>query len=42
MRPMRNFARRQNEDTSRIAECVRVIKVETKRQAEILGMIERK
>jgi hypothetical protein len=32
---------RQTEDTGRIAECVRVIREETKRQTEILGLIER-
>jgi hypothetical protein len=32
---------RQTEDTGRIAECVRVIREETKQQTEILGLIER-
>ena len=41
MRELRDLARRQAEDTGRIAECVRVIREETRRQTEILGLIER-
>ncbi|QIJ76179.1 hypothetical protein GU700_17220 [Methylobacterium sp. NI91] len=41
MRELRDLARRQTEDTGRIAECVRVIREETKRQTELLGLIER-
>lgn len=38
---MRDLTRRQTEDTSRIAECVRIIREEARRQTEILGLIER-
>ncbi|CAO4149379.1 hypothetical protein [Methylorubrum aminovorans] len=40
MRELRDLARRQTADTGRIAECVRVIREETKRQTELLGLIE--
>ncbi|MEN3211396.1 hypothetical protein PUR23_15355 [Methylorubrum populi] len=41
MRELRDLARRQAEDISRIAECVRIVRDETRRQTEILGLIER-
>lgn len=41
MRELRDLARRQAEDTSRIAECVRVIREQAQRQTELLGLIER-
>ena len=41
MREMRDLARRQTEDTGRIAECVHIIREESKRQTELLGLIER-
>lgn len=41
MREIRDYARRQAEDTSRFAECVRVIREEARRHTEILGLIER-
>ncbi|WP_232628657.1 hypothetical protein [Methylobacterium sp. Leaf118] len=41
MRELRDLARRQTEDTGRIAECVRIIREETKRQTVLLGQIER-
>ncbi|WP_342152299.1 hypothetical protein [Methylorubrum sp. SB2] len=41
LRELRDLARRQAEDTGRIAECVRIIREEAKRQTEILGLIER-
>lgn len=41
MRELRDLNRRQAEDTSRIAECVRIIREQATRQTEILSMIER-
>lgn len=41
MRELRDLTRRQTGDTGRIAECVRIIREETKRQTELLGLIER-
>lgn len=41
MRELRDLARRQTEDTGRIAECVRIIREESKRQTELIGLIER-
>jgi len=41
MRELRDLARRQVEDISRIAECIRIVRDETRRQTEILGLIER-
>lgn len=41
LRELRDFSRRTSEDTSRIAECVRIIRDEAVKQTQILGMIER-
>lgn len=41
MREVRDLGRRVSEDISRIAECTRIIREETKRQTEILSAIER-
>ncbi|MCJ2131443.1 hypothetical protein [Methylobacterium sp. E-045] len=41
MREMRDLARRQIEDTGRIAECVRIIKDESKEHTKLLAAIER-
>lgn len=41
MKELRDLARRQTEDTGRIAECVRIIREETKTQTGLLTAIER-
>ena len=41
MRELRDLARRQTEDTSRIAERIRIIREEAKRLTELLSLIER-
>ncbi|MBB2961175.1 hypothetical protein [Methylobacterium sp. R2-1] len=41
MRELRDLARRQTEDTSRIAERIRIIREEAKQQTELLSLIER-
>jgi len=41
LRELRDLARRKAEDISRIAECVRIMREESKRQTEILMAIER-
>ena len=41
MKELRDLARRRTEDTSRIAECMRIIKDETKEHTKLLGAIER-
>ncbi|MBA9071693.1 pyruvate kinase [Methylobacterium sp. RAS18] len=40
-RELRDLARRQIEDTSRIAECVRIIREETVKHTGLLAKIER-
>jgi hypothetical protein len=41
MRELRDLARRQTEDTSRIAECVRIIREETVKHTGLLDKFER-
>ncbi|WP_027174487.1 hypothetical protein [Methylobacterium sp. 10] len=41
MKELRDLARRQTEDTGRIAECVRIIREEAKAQTGLLAAIER-
>lgn len=41
MKELRDLARRQTEDTGRIAECVRIIKEENKQHTTLLAAIER-
>ncbi|KAB1075467.1 hypothetical protein [Methylobacterium planeticum] len=41
MRELRDLARRKAEDIGRIAECVRILWEESKRQTELLSAIER-
>lgn len=41
IREMRDLARRQAEDTGRIAECVRIIRDENKQHTTLLAAIER-